>query len=142
MKRFLRVAALTLLFGIVACHSEPETIVVGEDHCGHCRMEIADARFGGELITPKGRVIKFDALSCMAGYLKENPGGAERAFVLDYLKPGTLVPVEKAYFLRARGLKAPMGEAIIASSDESGLRKLQATLKGDWLDWKSVSSSQ
>lgn len=141
-KRSPLLMLLFLCVSLVSCQYKTEAIRVGEDHCDYCRMVITDTRFGGEVLTPKGRTLKFDALSCLVNYLKENPVNSEHIFVLDYLKPGTLVPVTQAYFLRSQGLKAPMGEAIIASSDESGLRKLQKTTKGDWLDWKNISPSQ
>ena len=33
-------------------------------------MTISDPQFGGEIITTKGKVYKFDDLHCMKGFLK------------------------------------------------------------------------
>jgi len=55
---------------LTACSHEPDPIRYGKDACAHCKMTIMDKRFSAELITAKGKVFKFDAAECMAGFLK------------------------------------------------------------------------
>ena len=132
MKRFLGcLLAATVLFS--ACRSAPEAIVVGEDHCDLCHMQIADARFGAEVITEKGRVMKFDSVSCLAGYLASNHPA--QVLVSDFLHPGKLIPVERAQFLRMKKMNGPMGPAVVASEDENGLRQLQESQEGEKVTW-------
>ncbi len=130
-----------VLWALAACRTEPEPFVAGEDHCGQCRMAIADPRFGGEVITAKGRVLKFDSISCLTGFLAETPEKPAQVLVSDFLHPESLIPVERAHFLRSDKIKGPMGPGLVASADETGLRKLQKSVKGEWLQWEKISAS-
>lgn len=130
-----------VLWSLAACRTEPEPIAVGEDYCGQCRMAIADPRFGGEVITAKGRVLKFDSISCLTGYLAETLEKPAQVLVSDFLHSGSLIPVEQAHFLRSEKIKGPMGPGLVASADETGLRKFQTSVKGEWLQWEKISAS-
>src|SRR5690606_30570495 len=59
-------ACLLLLF--TACKPEAQAIDYGFDSCTHCKMTIADNRYGAELVTQKGKVYKFDAVECLTAY--------------------------------------------------------------------------
>lgn len=133
--------ACIAVLALGACQSAPDPIRVGIDQCDHCRMQITDPRFGGEIITAKGRVLKFDSLSCLTGFLAETREKPRQVLVSDFLHPGTLVPAEQAYFLRSAGLKSPMGAGVAASADESGLRKMRSATQGDLVRWDKLASS-
>ena len=59
---------MLLLFS--SCKTEPKPIDFGSDACEFCQMIIIDNHYGGELITEKGKVFKFDSGECMARYIK------------------------------------------------------------------------
>ncbi|MBK6827600.1 MAG: hypothetical protein IPG86_12340, partial [Chitinophagaceae bacterium] len=58
---------------LLSCSTKPEPFKPGTDNCHFCKMGITDTRFGGELITKKGKMYKFDDLICLARFL--NQGG-------------------------------------------------------------------
>src|SRR5690606_3250333 len=65
-------ATLLILF-ITSCgNPQPQPIKLNSDACDYCKMTISDARFASELVTKKGRVYKFDDITCMVNYTKEN----------------------------------------------------------------------
>ncbi len=116
--KILALFAIAVLFLIVSCSREPQPIQYGKDACAHCRMTIMDKRFAAEIVTPKGKVFKFDAAECMAAYLKTEPQIAADQntifLVCTYNKPGVLVNAQNCYFLSDGIFKSPMGGNLAA----------------------------
>lgn len=125
------------IFSIVSCtDNKPDPIQVDVDHCANCHMKISDVRFGGEILTKKGRTYKFDSLQCMHEYLEKNSVALKTAFVEDYFHPGTLVDVSDAHFLSGSTLRGPMGASTVGSKDREALEKLKILSSGKMTDWK------
>lgn len=101
-----------------------QPIDFGVDSCSECRMKITDRRFGGEVISSKGKVAKFDSLECMNRFLHKHSDEGARLFVVDASRSGELVPASGASFFLQPGLRSPMGQGILASDDTSRLRPL------------------
>lgn len=106
-------------------------------------MSISDDRFGTELITEKGRVYKFDDLSCMLRYTSENNDVAVKAYyVCDYLSKGVLIPAESASFVFSRSFKSPM-RGDIAAFKTAAEAETYATKNGTkalvWEDVKGMN---
>jgi copper chaperone NosL len=101
-----------------SCRREPEPIQYGRDACTHCKMTIMDKRFAAEIVTSKGKIFKFDATECMAGFLKDKPEIAENPqtifLVSDYNKPGALGNARNSFFLDDSTLRSPMGGNLAA----------------------------
>src|SRR5690554_56647 len=121
---------------LVGCSVKPEAIVFGQDHCTYCRMSIADPKFGAELVTDKGKVLKFDALECMIPYFQEN-NDTEYAHILAiaYDEPGELKPVASLKFAFSENFTSPMGGNLAALSS--------STLLEDGLspvDWEEIKT--
>ena len=73
MKITTSIIVLTLsLLAFTSCSSQPQPFVAGQDDCHVCKMGLADFKYGGEIITKKGKVYKFDDLRCMVSYIKSN----------------------------------------------------------------------
>jgi len=107
-----RIAYLTLLVGAVACRQlRPEPIAYGADECGSCRMQISDPRFGGEIVTRKGRAIKFDAIDCLRGFYKQADAANDVAsvWVLDARHAGVFIAADSAWFIDLGEGRSPMG---------------------------------
>jgi copper chaperone NosL len=141
-----RAASLLFVFALAGwsasgCISQAEPIHVGQEHCGTCKMTIADERFGGEIITQKGKIYKFDSLECLADYYQKNQAIVRSVYVMDFLARGKLVAAERAFFLKSERLEGPMGHGAAASVDRSGLEQLQKKLSGEVLVWKSELKS-
>jgi copper chaperone NosL len=108
-RRAMSVAVLAL----AACGPHrPAPIVYDADVCDYCRMQISDPRFGAELVTKKGRTVKFDSIECLLSYYKQAnaAGDVESVWVADMRHPGVLVDATQARFVDLGAGKTPMGE--------------------------------
>ncbi len=114
---------LVLLAMIIACRPmRPDPIVYGTDACDYCRMMISDPRFGGEIVTRKGRTVKFDGLDCLLGYYKGAKAADDVAsvWVLDARHAGEFIAADTAWFIDLGDGRAAMGRgwaAIVNRSD-------------------------
>jgi copper chaperone NosL len=127
----LFVVLLALVF-LSCTKKEAEPIGFGHDSCHHCKMTITDKRFGGELVTSKGKVYKFDSLECLDEY-KILHSDDYKIYVVDSLNNGNLIEAEKAQFEIRSDLRSPMGRGILASP------KNENELKGNQLTWKDLA---
>ncbi|MDZ4847233.1 MAG: nitrous oxide reductase accessory protein NosL [Chitinophagales bacterium] len=131
-----------LLFG---CKPEMQPLEFGHDQCQHCRMTIADQRYGAELVTKKGKVYKYDAVECLANSLyKDKLVEQHEVFslwVIDFSNPATLVDAEKSFYLQSPALPSPMGLFITAVSSKEKTEALQKEHGGEISDWKKISAT-
>jgi len=134
---------MTLFFGMVSCGpKEPEPIKLNSDSCAFCKMTIASAPYASELITDKGRVYKFDDLSCMIKYAKEN-GDLPNAklYVTDYLNANTFVGVESAFLLQGGIIRGPMGGQVVGFKSKADAQNYQSKLQAESVDWTTLYKS-
>lgn len=124
---------------LAACGAAgPRPVVLGEDECDYCRMEVTDARFAAEAVTRTGRVQVFDSIDCLAGYARgAEPGSVSALWVTDAENPGTFVPAEQAGFLTGSRLHGPMGNAV-AFASPAAARSAQSRHGGVVADWAAV----
>jgi len=91
---------------------DPEPINYGKDNCTFCQMLITDHRFGSELITPKGKVFKFDSIECLVGYC-QMPGNYDdkesAVFVTSMIEPDKLFDARTGMFVVSKEINSPMG---------------------------------
>jgi copper chaperone NosL len=143
MRRYVpqrRAIASVLLLLLAACGARgPEPIALGVDGCDFCRMTISDARFGGEAVTSKGRVHKFDSIECLAGWARTAPAGSVRALnVIDTQHPGTIVPADSAGFIKGGFMNSPMGRSIVGFASPKAAEEQRTMLGGTVLTWAGV----
>ena len=131
--------ALLCALLLTACDgTQPRAVVLHEDSCGYCRMEITDERFAAEAITRTGRTHVFDSIECVAGYARgAEPGSVRTVWVTDVEHPGTFVIADSAGYLIDSGLHSPMGRAVAFASPEAA-RSAQARLGGSLSDWATI----
>ena len=136
----LRAIAGGLCAVLLACGPpEPEPVVLNVDACDFCRMTISDSRFGGEVIMTTGRVHKFDAIECLAGFVRSaKPGSVRTAYVIDTQHPGTFIAAGSAGFLKGGFLRSPMGRSIVAFATPAAAEEQRAMLGGTPLSWAGV----
>lgn len=118
---------------LAACSREAVPVRYGRDECAHCKMTMVDPRFGAELITPKGKALVFDDLTCLFQYEQANPGQAgDRAefYVIDFAQPGRLIPAPTAHYLLDDRLRSPMGGGLAAFGDAASRAQAQHQLGG------------
>jgi len=111
---FGRKAIPLLLLGIMwllaACGSpEPRALVLHQDLCAFCQMNVSDPRFASQLVTAKGRKYLFDDLRCMRDYMAEHPGEGDHPYVADFCSPGSWIPLATATLLESPDFRSPMG---------------------------------
>lgn len=112
-------ALIVLLFA--SCSTSPEPFTVGKDECHSCKMTITDDRFGGELITTKGKIYKFDDLRCLADFVSTaNEKDFSRTLTINFEKPNTFLDVSVAHFATSPELKSPMGSNTAAFENAGG----------------------
>ncbi len=135
-------AAIALLV-LSACTPQTEAIRVGEDECTYCRMSISDARYGGELVTNKGKVYKFDSIECLAAHMEAGKKGSDDVhslWVIDYNNPGQFVNVEKAWIVHSPQLRSPMGMNLTATSGNADAAQLAQNDSAEILRWQATKN--
>ncbi|MDN3688734.1 nitrous oxide reductase accessory protein NosL [Cyclobacterium jeungdonense] len=138
MNRFLQsYFLLGLVLLIQSCSVSPEPIKFGEDHCAHCKMKIMDPRFGGELVTTKGRIYKFDAVECLVPYLQEH-ASMEFGYTLAiaYDEPKKLVDVRELHFETDSSYRSPMGGNLAA------FRQSQNAIGNELITWEELKEKK
>ncbi|CAM3916412.1 nitrous oxide reductase accessory protein NosL [Flavobacterium cucumis] len=135
-----KIVLLFLSFLMISCGSnEPQPIKLNVDSCEFCKMTISNGKFGAELLTKKGRYYKFDDLSCMLLYAKENTNvQVQSFFVNDYAKDNTLIPAEQSFYLRGGALNSPMRGNFAAFASDKEQDNFQKQLDAKTLTWQQV----
>jgi len=135
------IAALGLLILATACSQEPAVIHYGSDECAHCKMMITDEQFASQIVTDKGKALKFDAIECMAVYQRENADELQGAirYVSDYNQPGNWLKAKETQFVKSEVVNSPMGESLLAFPSQEEAKKHITERPGQLLGWSEVS---
>jgi copper chaperone NosL len=120
--------------------SGPRPIAYGRDECAWCRMTVSDARYGAVQRTAQGKQQVFDSVECLAEATLLLDAGAqaraaERSWVTDYLRPGSLVPASVARYLRSAGPGSPMGKGFKAFASIADAEREQRIGGGVTMSW-------
>jgi copper chaperone NosL len=111
IKRTISVTAVIATVVLTSCKTQPQPFAYGKDICDDCKMTIMDPKFGGEIITKKGRIYKFDDSHCMVHFLKagsvKESDIAQTVFV-DHDNEKNFLNVKSSYFVVSGQLKSPM----------------------------------
>jgi len=141
-RSILSVAVATFAFLTLAgCEAKTQPIRYGQDECTGCKMTLANPRYGAELITAKGKVLKFDDLNCLLTFQKQAATTpAPRAFIIDSNHANIFLPAEQTYFLQHERLRTPMGSHLAAFATETELETARSQLGGGGkiLRWADV----
>ncbi|MGB9695747.1 MAG: nitrous oxide reductase accessory protein NosL [Ignavibacteria bacterium] len=141
MKFKLLILVLILLPIAFACSQQPEPINFGTDDCIHCKMTIEDQRFGAEIVTRKGKILKFDAIECMINYLKKGKIFEDEVagfYVIDFSNPQKLIDAKKAVYLISPNLPSPMGANLSAFSSRANADSQKQISGGEIYNWEEV----
>ncbi|NJC26978.1 nitrous oxide reductase accessory protein NosL [Neolewinella antarctica] len=137
MKNQVLSGFMSLLLTIFLCtcdRAHPVSIAYGMDQCEFCRMAIVEVNYGAELITEKGRVMKYDAAECMVNHLAQEEIAVQKLYAVPYDQPATLRPVDSLFFVIDASVRSPMGANLAAFSSEGALPKDVIPL-----DWATVA---
>jgi copper chaperone NosL len=132
-------AACVLL--LASCTSKPEPIAYGKDNCDECRMTIMDPKFGGEIVTKKGKVFKFDDAHCLAQFLNDRKvtlAEISQTVFVNYNGSENFLDTKSAFFVIGSQLKSPMGSNAAAFANKTDAEKKAATINGKVTDWATL----
>jgi copper chaperone NosL len=126
-----------------SCASGPEPIQVGKEACNYCKMTVSDARFGGEIVTTKGKVYKFDDMHCMMSFMQEGKiakPDIKEMYAVDFSGNHNLIKADENLFLfKCDALQSPMGGNIAAFNNRDSLAVLMKKYKkGIPLNWDEL----
>lgn len=143
-KKLKGLAYLALVLGCFQCVNRgPEPIHWNHDDCANCKMSISDKRFGCELLTLKGRIYKFDDLSCLLAYVREHPDHSRGAtyYVYDYCVSEMPMSAEKLHFVSGESVASPMGGNIAAFSNKDSATHYSVLWNTSIKPWELVMST-
>ncbi len=125
-----------------SCNAGPEPLKYGADNCYTCKMTISDHRFGAEILTKKGRVLKFDDSFCMLAFIKTKDlevSEIKSIYLTNFTGKHQLLNVDEALILQSDALRGPMGGHFAASDLIDSINKMKETYPGNHLLWAEIS---
>ena len=133
-------AALAVAAAAACAPAVPGDIADLGKPCDYCRMTISDERFGGQMITKKGKIYAFDSIECLASFYLQQPavGEASAVWVADYAKPGHWVAAQSALFARSEAHQSPMGLNIVSFAADADTATVLRDLGGATMRWPEV----
>ena len=133
-------ASVAMAVAVAACAPPGRQAIADKDRsCDYCRMTISDDRFGGQLITRKGKVYAFDAIECLTSYYLQNgaAGDGSSIWVADFANPGHWVEAKNALFVRNDAHQSPMGLNLVALRADAD-KAVAGQGQGMNLGWQEV----
>jgi copper chaperone NosL len=129
-----------LLFSLNSCNTNPQALKIGSDNCAFCKMVISDNRFGGEIVTPKGKIYKFDDIQCILAFVKSETESFKEAsfYFTDFDTKHELLKSSESFLLQSDKLKAPMNGNMAAFSSRQNLEQALTTLSGQEVKWSAL----
>lgn len=135
------IAITSLMLTLPSCNTAAEPFETGKDNCHFCKMAITDTRFGGEIITTKGKIFKFDDLHCIIQFLQSGELAKKdisQSLTINFDKPNTFLDTDKASFVISPELKSPMGSHAAAFADKAASAKFSQGKEAEVLDWNAL----
>lgn len=132
-KTKLSTSVALITFLLIACNPKAEKINLGIDQCAECKMTIADPKFGGEILTKKGKVYKFDDTHCIAAFLDRRAvelSNIHKTLFVQYDDNNEFVDVGSAEFVVSSQFKSPMGGNAAAFKNASTAKRKSAEIEG------------
>ncbi|KAB2910003.1 MAG: nitrous oxide reductase accessory protein NosL [Ignavibacteriales bacterium] len=116
MKQLMFFFLLAAFLFIGCADQTAQPIVYGSDICDFCQMQISDHAFGTELITPKGKVYKFDSVECLVSFAQNSEYDPKETavFVTSMIEPDVLFDAKTAMFVVSKEIQSPMGANLAA----------------------------
>ncbi|MEW5796079.1 MAG: nitrous oxide reductase accessory protein NosL [Candidatus Zixiibacteriota bacterium] len=138
------ISSALLVWLLAACSGyTPSEINYGTDECDYCKMTIADDKFGTEIITSKGRVLKFDSIECMAAAdinSTKNDLAIHSRWVTDFNSPRTFMKADAALIVATLHQNSPMGIGLVAVDSHTKAAGLIARAGGSIVTWDETKA--
>ncbi|MCU7549484.1 nitrous oxide reductase accessory protein NosL [Chitinophagaceae bacterium LB-8] len=137
----LAVTSIVIATIFTSCKTGPEPFNYGKDGCHFCKMTIMSPQFGAEIITKKGKILKFDDMHCLISALKKGEVKQEdiaQNLVINYQKENDFIKAESATYVVSDQIHSPMNSNAAALSNEKAAAELQKTVNGHVMNWQSL----
>jgi copper chaperone NosL len=132
--------ALAVVVALSSCGSGLQAIRYGQDNCDFCKMAFTDRHFGGEVISKKGKVYKFDDVHCLVTSLKTGvpaAGDVAGIYLVDY-NGGPWIKAADAFLLYSENFHTPMNGNIAAFADAAARDAQIIHSEGKAFTWKEL----
>jgi copper chaperone NosL len=123
---------------LAACSANPEPIQFGTDNCHLCKMTIMDRKFGGEVVTKKGMIYKFDDANCMVNFLNSgtlDEREVKHKLVIDFSQPEKLIEAGEAFYVKSPEIKSPMASQVAGFEEYDTMKEYNKNWNGIYLTW-------
>ena len=138
----LSLAAVIFSISILpSCNIKPEPFNVGKDACNFCKMNITDTRYGGEMITKKGKIYKFDDLHCLVAFLHSTEVKEDEIasmLTINFEKPNTFLNVKHASYVVGPEIKSPMGSNAAGFETYDKAASFSTTGNVEVMEWEPL----
>jgi len=127
---------------ISSCNTEPDPIMVSVDQCFYCKMMVSDVKFGAEIITVKGKKIKFDDAHCVLAFINTKmiqPTEIKEVYLTDFSALNhPLIKATDALLLQSDLFKSPMNGNIAAFGNADSMNKIKSTYRANAVSWNQL----
>jgi copper chaperone NosL len=140
-KKGLAITAVLLLIFFGSCNTEPQPIKIGTDTCIFCKMTISDNRFGGEILTKKGKTYKFDDIHCLTSFKKSDALNKEiikSIYFVNFEATHNFIEASKSHLFKSDAFHTPMAGNIAAFDNEHSLNNIAQKFKGSEVTWNDL----
>lgn len=141
LNNLITAIVIFLMVGLASCSNGPKKIIIGKDACSFCKMSIADNRFGGEILTKKGKVYTFDDTHCLLGFINANTinnNDIKETYFVNFEEPHDLIEAPRVILFKSNELHSPMGGDVAGFSDQNTVNKASAKFKGEEITWETL----
>jgi copper chaperone NosL len=105
-------------------------------------MTISDNRFGGEIITKKGKTYKFDDIHCLLSFKKSDAIKKEdidHTYLVKFNSTHSFIEASKALLFKSEDFHTPMGSNIAAFENEESLKNTAQKFNGIGVSWNDLA---
>lgn len=144
IKKTIPAIAAIVLISLNSCTTKPQPFAYGKDICDECSMTIMEPKFGGEILTKKGKIYKFDDAHCMVSFLKKGKvkeAGIAQTVFIDYENDKNFLDVKSSWFVVSDQLKSPMNGNAASFSSKPAAEQKAKELNGTVKTWDEVYKS-
>jgi len=139
MKNYFLLLMMMGSFWLFSCSVEPKPIEYGSDACSFCKMTIVDKQHATEIVTSKGKALKYDSIECMMRDLKNHKEDEIALFlVTDFVQAGKLIDARKATYLVSENIPSPMGANLSAFKNRDEAEKVRKEETGELFSWSEL----
>lgn len=127
---------------LISCNTGPEAIAVGKDNCYFCKMTITDVKYGAEIVTPKGKLYKFDDMHCLLSFTKAKmieELQIKDVYLVDFSGSHSLIKANESFLLKGDEIHSPMNGNVIAFKNKDSLKKMAVQLNAAEITWQQLA---